>query len=241
MAIHLSFRFRCWSIAFIFLALGSACKHDIPLPENPNPQPPGNGGSDTTTSTPCHPDTVYYQQTIQPLLLSSCAYAGCHDAISATEGVILSSYEKVMQTSDVRPFDLAGSDLYEVITETDPDKRMPWQLPPLAAADIENIRRWIMQGARNTSCSDCDTTSVSYAQVIGPLVQSRCLNCHNGPNGVGGRELSSYSSLKAAAETTNLLDRINDRNGANVMPQGGQMPACDINKIEKWVAQNFPQ
>lgn len=117
------------------------CRHE---PENP--QISGN---------PCHPDTVYFKRDILPLLLSSCAYAGCHDAASAMDGVILDSYANVITTADVKPGNPNGSDLYEVLVEDDEDKRMPRPpFPRLSNEQIATVRKWILQGAKNLTCDD---------------------------------------------------------------------------------------
>jgi hypothetical protein len=107
------------------------------------------------TGNPCHPDTVYFQRDILPLLNSSCAKAGCHDAASAMDGVILDNYASVMATADVRPGNPNGSDLYEVLVEDRPEKRMPPPpLDPLSSEQIAMIRKWILQGAKDLTCDD---------------------------------------------------------------------------------------
>lgn len=104
---------------------------------------------------PCHPDTVYFERDIMPLLNSSCAKSGCHDAETAMDGVILNNYANVMSTGDVRPGNPNGSDLYEVITENDARKRMPPPpLPPLSNEQIALVQKWILQGAQNLTCDD---------------------------------------------------------------------------------------
>lgn len=80
---------------------------------------------DTSMADICHPDTVYFLNDVMPIIASNCAIPQCHDAITMKEGVILTTYESIIETADVRAFDLDGSDLYEVITETDRDKVMP--------------------------------------------------------------------------------------------------------------------
>jgi hypothetical protein len=103
----------------------------------------------------CHPDTVYFQRDILPLLNSSCAKAGCHDAATANDGVILDSYFNVMATADVEPGNPDDSDLYEVITDDDPEDRMPPPpLDPLTNNQIAMIRKWILQGAQDLNCID---------------------------------------------------------------------------------------
>ena len=151
-----------------FLLNFSACKHDPVFGEEgimpsdttdvtddtDNPVDTTDNSADTTdTGTPCDPDVVYFDQDILPILRSNCAFSGCHDNNSAQDGVILTSYENVMLTADVEAFDLDGSDLYEVITDSDPDDRMP-PAPNerLTSAQISKISEWILQGAKNEQC-----------------------------------------------------------------------------------------
>jgi hypothetical protein len=102
---------------------------------------------------PCHPDTVYFERDILPLLRSSCAKAGCHDAATAMDGVILDTYADVIATGDVRSGRPDNSDLFEVLVEDKPEKRMPPPpLPTLSNDQIEMVRTWILQGADNLSC-----------------------------------------------------------------------------------------
>ena len=125
----------------ILVLLFQHCRHE---PEAP-----------LVTGIPCHPDTVYFERDLMPLLNSSCAKAGCHDIESAMDGVILDSYANVMATGDVKPGNPDGSDLYEVLVEDKPEKRMP--PPPLPALDndqIAMIRKWILHGAQNLTCDD---------------------------------------------------------------------------------------
>jgi hypothetical protein len=94
----------------------------------------GNGGS----STPCDPTKIYFQQQVLPILVSNCAMSGCHDDASHQDGVILTSYEKVMNTADVRPGRAGSSKLYEVLIDTDPDDRMP--RPPRSPLTSQQIQ-----------------------------------------------------------------------------------------------------
>jgi hypothetical protein len=108
-----------------------------------------------TNGKPCDPDTVYFERDLLPLLLSSCAKAGCHDAATARDGVILDSYANVIATGDVKPGNPDGSDLYEVLVEDRPEKRMPPPpLPALSNDQIAMVRKWILQGAKNLTCDD---------------------------------------------------------------------------------------
>ena len=203
---------------------------------------PGGGGN------PCDPDTVYFQNDVLPLIQSSCGVIGCHDPGTHEEGVILTSYQSIMQTAEVVPFDPQESKLYEVITDNDPDDRMP---PPPAAAlnssQINMIYKWIQQGALNNYCEqlDCDSVNVSFSQDVFPIVQNRCYGCHSGANPNGGISLTNYQQIKSKASIPtgspgSLLGAITWGAGNVNMPQNGaKLSDCDIGIIRNWIAEGM--
>lgn len=226
----------------LFIALAVAplhsCRHE---PLIPTVTPPIDTTGSSTVSHPCSPDSVYFELQILPILQSNCAMSGCHDAASAQDGVVLTDYSNVMNTADVRPFDLGGSDLYEVITETDPDKQMP---PPpsarLSGAQIALIATWINQGAQNLACdaqtSSCDTSNMSFSGDIMPILTNKCVGCHSGAGASGDVDLSSYSGVQAIAQSGQLYGSINWEGAYSNMPKGSsQLPSCEINQIKAWI------
>ncbi|WP_191906983.1 c-type cytochrome domain-containing protein [Adhaeribacter soli] len=225
-------------LMLMWLAVTISCKHEIPVqPENPanpnNPNNPNNPGQ------LCDPNTVYFERDVLPILLSNCTMSGCHNANDREEGVVLDSYNSVMTSNaDVRPGDPEGSDLYERITETDSRKRMPYNRPPLSAANIETIRKWIAQGAKNETCSTvtCDSTNVTYSRTIFPIIQSNCLGCHSGASASGGLNYSTHAGLAAVARNGRLVGAVSHKAGYKSMPQGGnKLSDCNITLIKKWV------
>jgi len=142
---------RIWILVAVFATFGllSACKHDPVLP--PGWVPP----LDTVGLGPCDPDSVYFANDIQPLLARSCANSSaCHAGTRPAEGIFLGNYEGVMQGDNVRAGRPDNSEIYESITETDPDKIMPPPpYSPLTGAERDLIRRWIEQGALNNACN----------------------------------------------------------------------------------------
>ncbi len=223
------------SLFFLLSLVFVACKHE------PFPAPPPGMPNDTTKGKPCDPDTVYYRKYIQPILNTNCAYSGCHDAATASKDVNLSDYEAVISTADVRPFNADGSDIYEVLIETDLDKRMPLGQNQLPQNQIDLIRKWINQGALNLSCDECDTTNLTYANGIKTIFENNCVSCHGSTNPSANLSLTTYEQVRDAILNTNLQARINAEPGVPLMPQGGKMPQCNIDKIETWVANGFPQ
>lgn len=236
----------------VFLA---ACKHD-PVWPDPDGQVQGNDtisqdttqqndttGNDTTiVMHPCDPDTVYFERDLLPILVSNCALSGCHDANTAQDGVVLTSYDNVFQTGDIEPFRPDNSDLYEAITDTDPDKQMP---PPprsrLPDSVISMIQTWINQGAQNLTCdesTDCKTDNMSFSQDVQPILGPHCGGCHGSSNPSGGITLTTHAGTLGPAASGQLVGAISHSPGFSAMPQGGsKLSDCQISTIQAWIDQ----
>ncbi|PHI18812.1 hypothetical protein CEQ90_15790 [Lewinellaceae bacterium SD302] len=242
-----------WLIGSMLLQLivtGYGCEHMPTMPDDPittidtttNPiDTSGNGMDTTVTSNPCEPDIIYFERDILPILISNCTTSGCHNAQDAQDGVILNNYQNTVETADVRPFDLLGSDLYEVITEDDPDKVMP-RPPnaPLTNSQINLISAWILQGAEDLSCDEtagqCDTEDVSYNEVVEPIIITNCRGCHSGGSPSGGIDLGDFAAVRAQALNGNLYGVIERLPGFVPMPlNADKLPQCQIDQIESWI------
>ncbi|MCF8364494.1 MAG: hypothetical protein K9H16_01840 [Bacteroidales bacterium] len=205
---------------------------------------------DTTFTEPdpggntCDPDTVYFQNTILPLLQSSCGIIGCHDPGTATGRIILTDYNYIMNSGVITPGDPQDSELYEKITEDDPDKVMP--PPPNASLTAEQkaaVFKWIQQGALNNYCdqAECDTVNVTFSTTIWPVVQGRCFGCHNGPNAQGGISLDNYTNIAEVANSGRLMGAIRHEEGYAPMPQNGsKLSDCNITQFQKWINDGTP-
>jgi hypothetical protein len=219
----------------IFLVGWQACKHEpgeIIDTGNPTTDPPPTGGEQA-----CSADTVYFQNKILPLLISSCAKSNCHDAITQQDGVQLTSYQTIMNTADVVPGNPGASELWEVINETDPQDVMP-QPPsaPLTAAEKDLIFRWIMQGAKNNACNDCDTTVFTYSGAVVPIINTYCKGCHNPSFLSAGLDLTDYNNVRGISLNGRLNGVINHLPGYQPMPRGGaKLSDCRITQIRKWI------
>jgi hypothetical protein len=190
---------------------------------------------------PCDPEKVYFQNSIQPLVNSSCAKSGCHDAITKEEGLNLSTYEGVR--SIVRPGRPEDSELIEMINESE-DKRMPPPpSPPLTADQKELLRKWIAQGADNAVCEadtgSCNPSGVSFAGDIQPILGTNCTGCHSGATISGGVNLSTYAGVQAVAQSGKLYNAVSQNGLATPMPPNGKLPACDIQRIKVWISEGI--
>jgi|SRR5688572_2847763 len=247
---------NCVTCVFILsFLIFAGCKHEPLVPGDVTGENNGggtngggnngggnNGGGGTGNGLPCDPDSIYFQQQILPFLVTNCAKSGCHNAASQQDGVILDSYNNVMNTGEVEPYDLDDTEIWEVITESDPDKVMP---PPgenpLTQAQIDMIAQWVNQGAQNLVCDDglapCDSTSLSFVADVQPIIQNKCIGCHSSAHsGNAFIALNNYSGIAAASNTGQLLGAITHNPNYTVMPQNGPMlSACEIGKIRNWI------
>lgn len=230
--------FTATSVSVVF----TSCKHEIPVPadsDDDDDDDNSNGGGNNWI--PCDSDSVYFNMQILPFLVANCAMSGCHDAASHEDGVILTSYQSVMNSGIVSPGNAGNSDLYEVITETDPTKRMP-PSAPLSSQQIQLIQTWIQQGAQNLNCSGgCDTSSVTWSGTIRTIIQNNCQGCHTYPSPGGGYDLSTYTGVSAIALSGYLMGTVQHSSGYSPMPKNtAQLSACDIAKLRIWVAAGAP-
>ncbi len=240
-------------LSFCIIGISTSCKHDpvfmdddmMPIDTTTNPidtMPIDTMPIDTMpVGIPCDPGVVYFELDILPILQSNCAFSGCHDAASAEDGVILESYETVIQTADVEPFNLNDSEIFEVLVDDDEDERMPpAPTERLSAEKIQLIATWILQGAKNLECDPdiegCDVIDVSFSQFVQPTIQAHCEGCHSGNVPSGGIDLTNYDNIKTVAMAGNLIGAINWDAGFSNMPQGAdQLSACTIDKIKAWI------
>lgn len=222
--------------ALLLILQLASCKHDPDLsvlPVNPDPPEPTIG---------CDPDSVYFVNTVFPLIQSSCAMSGCHDATTANEGVMLTDYYRIMITGEVNPGNAGDSKIYEVLNEDGEDRMPPPPAQPLSADQKAIIAKWINQGAHNNACTEttCDTLNVTFSGTIMPIVQTNCTGCHSGASPGGGINLTGYSGVEAIASTGQLLGVVKHLAGYRPMPPSGQLSDCQISQINKWITNGKP-
>lgn len=221
-----------------------SCDYDMlmPIEEDIIPTDTTEMPPDTTeVGEPCDPEVIYFEADVLPIFVSNCAFGGCHNAASAQDGVILDNYADIIETADVEAFDLGNSELYEVITEDDPDDIMP---PPpnvpLSQSQIQTVSAWILQGALNLMCDPdaegCDTENVSFAETVQPILENHCVGCHGGGTPLGGINLSNHAGVKTVADDGRLYGSVAWLPDYSQMPQGGaKLSECRIDQIKSWI------
>ena len=239
-------------------ALFYACTHDTdtPVPATPGGNTGGNtgggnnggnsGGNNGGNNGGNAPDTALcFERDILPIFQSNCAKSGCHDVASRQDGFVFTSWETIT-AKKFEPGNPDETELYETITEDKVSKRMPkYPNPPLSAQQISMIRRWIEMGAPNTkncgSNTGCDSNQFTFASVIRPILNNNCVGCHNNTLRSAGFTYESHTGVVAAVNSGRFLGALRHDAGFKAMPQGGsKLSACDILRIEKWVAAGMP-
>jgi hypothetical protein len=80
----------------------------------------------------------------------------------------------------------------------------------------------------------CDVSAVTYSLDVRPILDQNCGSCHGPIAPQAGLDLSTYDKVKA--NVTKIRDRINRPiSDPLVMPQGGPMPQCNIDKVTAWI------
>ncbi len=219
----------CISIGLFWVA----CKHE---PIKKTDIIKTNGGADTTKKKiPCNADTVYFTNDIAPLLVNNCAFSGCHSAKS------LSTYKDIVNLGDIVAGDTNESELFKVITSTNPNKRMP---PPpreaLSRADLDKFAKWIMQGALNNYCDGCNANNFKFAANILPFITTNCSGCHGENNPSGGISLTNYTQIQTVANSGKLIGSLKHESSFVAMPPSGKLDDCTINMIDNWIKNGAP-
>jgi hypothetical protein len=236
------------------LIFWSSCKHDPLTPYQANP---GVNPSDTIPLPPpiisnCDEDSVYFENDIAPILLSSCGSAdiNCHSRPQANNGVDFSSYASILAGDEdgdplINTSNPSNSEIIDIINDNDPEDAMP---PDTSSYTISNENQlllisWMQQGAQNNSCeAGCDMSNVTFSTNILPILNQNCISCHSGTSPSGNLNLDSYASISNAALNGNLLDAINWIGSAVPMPNNAvsQIPQCYIDQIQLWVDEGAP-
>lgn len=119
---------------------------------------------------------ISFSKEVAPIFVNKCQT--CHNAEKAKGGFRVDTFELLMKAGESKeaaivPRDPTRSKIYQLITTTDPDDRMPQKDDPLPPTQIALIKDWIQQGAefdRETRSEPLSAYVVSAAKVTTPAV-----------------------------------------------------------------------
>ena len=86
----------------------------------------------------------------------------------------------------------------------------------------------------------CDTSNVTYARSIAPVMVGNCNVCHSAGVASGGVVTDNYDGLKVIALNGKLWSSVSWT--GDPMPKGSldTLSVCDRTKIKKWVDAGAP-
>jgi cytochrome c5 len=88
----------------------------------------------------------------------------------------------------------------------------------------------------------CDSTvDSSYTHSIRYIMAYNCTSCHNKNFSQGSIVLDNYASVAEQAQNGVLMGVVLHKSGYKPMPPGGQIPQCQIDKLQQWVNAKEPQ
>lgn len=94
------------------------------------------------------------------------------------------------------------------------------------------------------SVAPCDTSAVTFAGSIQPILEAECLTCHSATNADGlggGNNLEGFDNVinfvtVGDPANSSLYNSVAWLAGASFMPKSGQqLSDCDIAKIRIWI------
>ncbi len=87
----------------------------------------------------------------------------------------------------------------------------------------------------------CDTTNVTFANDIYPIINNNCVGCHNNTFASGGVNLESYDNIILVANNGSLMGAVKHQSGWSPMPKNGnKLNYCSIRKLEIWINDGTP-
>ncbi|GIW89193.1 MAG: vegetatible incompatibility protein HET-E-1 [Isosphaeraceae bacterium] len=147
---------------------------------------------DDDPSAPSADQPVSFHKQIRPILQANCL--GCHQPAKAGGGYVMTDYERLLQGGESgEPAVVPGQpDESQILAQVMPDSQgqalMPKDKPALGAAEIDLLRRWIAEGAKD----DTPANALARFDQDHPPVYTR-------PPVLGALDFSPDGSLLAIA------------------------------------------
>ena len=178
---------------------------------------------------------VSFHKHIRPIFEANCQ--GCHQPAKDKGGYVMTDFRRLLGAGDsgkvaVEPKKPEASHLVEQITPKNGEAEMPKGKPPLSQPEIDLIRRWISEGARN----DTPANAVTAYDANHPPIYTR-------PPVIPSLDYSPDGKLLAVAGFHEVLLHKADGSGlaapgADPMLLPRVVDHCNLSEveIESWMA-----
>ena len=82
----------------------------------------------------------------------------------------------------------------------------------------------------------CSVNEISYTKHIKPLINGKCISCHNNNFAYGNLNLQDYNVLNNPKVNKQIIEVINLELGdPNLMPPNRPLDECQIKLLENWL------
>ncbi|MCF8277348.1 MAG: hypothetical protein K9J17_11505 [Flavobacteriales bacterium] len=83
----------------------------------------------------------------------------------------------------------------------------------------------------------CDTSAVSFATDIMPMIQGNCVSGCHVAGGSGNGIFENYAEVKAKVDNGSMLQRVVV---VKDMPTGTPLTSCQVNQMQAWILNGAP-
>ena len=196
---------------------------------------------------------VSFEREVLPVLEKRCNK--CHYPEQQRGGLDLTRIDTIRRGGDelgaaIVPGKPDASPLLQVLTGAK-EPRMPENGEPLAPAEIELLRRWIAEGAKDDSTQFPADDVAFFEREIRPVLSARCFKCHAGDEAEHGLQLTSRQAILAGGvrgpaavagkPEASLMLRAIRHDGELKMPRGGdKLSDVQAAAFESWIAKGLP-
>lgn len=91
----------------------------------------------------------------------------------------------------------------------------------------------------STQTTPSETTSITYATSIKPILDAKCTKCHSGANPKHGIDLTTYENVKAAVGH-HLYCTVSGGNCPEMPPLGPKLTTEEVQMIDTWIKNGTP-
>lgn len=231
-------------------------------------------GKPTTPDKPAPPSTVVsFTKDVAPILVNSCG--SCH--IAKTSGKFsMANYDALMLGLPTGKIVNAGSASASRLIEVIESGSMPPDGERPSDSQLATLKQWIDQGAKfdgtdpkHTLSSNArsrerkssapastpsqpksDSSTVSFARDVAPILRENCVGCHiGGQQASGGLRMDTFSQLMRGGGSGTIIEPPKDSDSLLIqklkgqagqrMPAGGRPPLAEsqIQTIATWIRE----
>ncbi len=86
--------------------------------------------------------------------------------------------------------------------------------------------------------TECDTTAVSFADDIWPIIETNCqTGCHAPGGSATGHIFTDHASVLAKVTNNSLMLRVVEQ---RTMPPTGELTDCQVDRVAAWILNGAP-